>query len=61
MAVLLITAFSASLLMAQDIYDPRKEKNKLVVKMELLDKKKNTYIGDIVITESAYGLVFTPY
>lgn len=61
MAVLLITVFSASLLMAQDMYDPRKEKNKLVVKMELLDKKKNTYIGDIVITESAYGLVFTPY
>lgn len=51
-------AFSAN---AQELYDPRKEKNKIVVKMELLDSKKNTYIGDIVVTESPYGLVFTPY
>lgn len=46
---------------AQKLYDPRKEKNKIIVKMELLDSKKNTYIGDIVVTESPYGLVFTPY
>ena len=46
---------------AQSLYDPRKEKNKIIVKMELLDKKKNTYIGDIVVTESPYGLVFTPF
>ncbi len=52
------TAFAAN---DKEIYDPRKEKNKIVVKMELLDKKKNTYIGDVVITESPYGLVFTPF
>ena len=58
-SVFSITAFAAD---AKDgIYDPRKEKNKIIVKMELLDKKKNKYIGDIVITESPYGLVFTPF
>lgn len=44
------------------IYDPHNEKNKIVVEMELLDTaKKNTKIGEVVITESAYGLVFTPF
>lgn len=55
---LTMTAFAAN---DKEIYDPRNEKNKLVVKMDLLSEKKNTYIGDIVITETQYGLVFTPF
>lgn len=46
---------------ATPIYDPRKEKNKIIVPMELLDLKKNIPVGEIVITETPYGLVFTPY
>lgn len=44
------------------VYDPKSEKNHIVVDMMLLDKdqSKNVKIGEVVVTESKYGLVFTP-
>lgn len=42
------------------LYDPMSEKDKLVVPMELLGKNGNQAIGNIVVVESDYGLVFYP-
>lgn len=42
------------------MYDPMAEKEKIVVPVELLSKDGNTQIGQVVIVESQYGLVFYP-
>lgn len=60
-ATMLLALSAVSFAQESKIYDPHNEKNKIVVKMDLLDLKKNTNIGEIVITESPYGLVFTPF
>ena len=48
--------------MKADLYDPKSEKNHLVVDINLLneDQAKNMKIGEVVVTESKFGLVFTP-
>lgn len=51
------TSFAAD---TTKMYDPMAEKEKIVVPVELLSKDGNTQIGQVVIVESQYGLVFYP-
>lgn len=56
-ALLSASAFAAD---QTKLYDPMAEQKKIVVPVELLSKDGNTPIGQVVIVESAYGLVFYP-
>lgn len=59
----LAVSFVSVGLMAQDetkIYNPKAEKNHLVIKMEILGEKGNTPAGEIVAVETKYGVAFYP-
>lgn len=56
-ALLSASAFAAD---QTKLYDPMNEQKKIVVPVELLAKEGNTQIGQVVVVESAYGLVFYP-
>lgn len=56
-ALLSVSAFAAD---QTKLYDPVNEQKKIVIPVELLAKEGNTQIGQVVVVESAYGLVFYP-
>lgn len=51
------TAYAAN---QTKIYDPMVQTNKVVIKMELLDKSGNKNIGNIVAIETSYGVALYP-
>lgn len=61
-AVLVVMAFSVSAFAADEpkMYDPSKEAHKLVIKMNLLDVKKDKAIGEVIAVETPYGVAFYP-
>lgn len=62
--LLFICIFSGFLFAADkdsgDIYNPKAEKNNLVITMELLGKDGNTKVGEVVAVETGYGVAFYP-
>lgn len=67
MKKILVSAIVAGMLsniaMAKDetkLYDPKSEKNHVVINMEILDKNGNKNAGEIVAVETKYGVAFYP-
>lgn len=42
------------------LYDPKAEKNHIVISMELLGENGNKSVGEVVAVETAYGVAFYP-
>ncbi len=49
-----------SALVAAELYNPKDEKNKIVIPMDLLSKSGNKAIGEVVAVETKYGVAFYP-
>lgn len=53
-------ALAGSLLLAQEAFDPKAQKNHLVITMEILDNKGNKNAGEVVAVQTQYGVAFYP-
>lgn len=58
----ILASQSSSLLLAENtqIFDPKAQKNHLVIKMEILDQKGNKDAGEVVAVQTPYGVAFFP-
>lgn len=60
--ILLASALASSLLLAANMenFNPKSAKEHLVVKVQILDKKKNKDAGEVVAVQTPYGVAFFP-
>lgn len=60
--ILLASAVASSLLLAANTenFDPKSVKEHLVIKMQILDQKKNKDAGEVVAVQTPYGVAFFP-
>lgn len=50
----------SSVALAAELYNPKSEKNHLVIPMEALSQEGNKNVGEVVAVETKYGVAFYP-
>lgn len=50
----------ASMALSADIYNPKNEKNHLVIPMNALSQEDTKNVGEVVAVETKYGVAFYP-
>lgn len=60
--ILLGSVLASSVLFAAntEVFDPKSVKDHLVIKMQVLDQKKNKNAGEVIAVQTAYGVAFFP-
>lgn len=60
--ILLGSVLASSVLFAAntEVFDPKSVKDHLVIKMQVLDQKKNKDAGEVIAVQTAYGVAFFP-